>query len=78
MKTVMALAGAALLAATFALPANAAGKKDQAMAQREAVCKKQAAEKHNIFNFFARQAYVDNCMKQQATKKVTGKKAKAA
>jgi hypothetical protein len=78
MKTVLATTAAVILAATFALPANAAGKKDQVMAQREAVCKKQAAEKHNIFNFFARQAYIDNCMKQQAATKKAGKKAKAA
>ena len=74
MKTVLAIVSAALLTATFALPANAAGKKDTATAQREAACKQQAAEKHSIFNFFARQAYIDNCMKQKTA--VTKKAAK--
>jgi hypothetical protein len=78
MKTILTTAGAALLMVTVAFPVQAAGKKDGAMAQREASCKEQAAQKYSAIQFLKRNAFVKECMGQVASKKPAAKKAKAS
>jgi hypothetical protein len=61
-----------------ALPAEAAGKHDRnaALAQREASCKVQAAQKYSAVRFMARREYVNRCMGQNARAKAAPPKAK--
>ena len=49
--------------------ANAATKgKDAAMAQREASCKAQAAQKYSAIHFLKRRTFVKNCMHENFAK----------
>jgi hypothetical protein len=74
-STVIAVAAAMIGAA---LPAEAASKKDRnaALAQREASCKAQAAQKYSAIRFMARGEYVNKCMGQNAQAKAVKPKAK--
>jgi len=77
MKVSTAIAVAAVIAGV-ALPAEAASKKDRnaALAQREASCKAQAAQKYSAIRFMARREYVNKCMGQNAQAKAVKPKAK--
>jgi hypothetical protein len=66
---------AAILAAGVSAQAATKGK-NTAMAQREASCKAQAANKYSAVRFMARRDYVNKCMSQASMAK--GKKAKKA
>ena len=70
MKVSLAIAVAAAVIGT-ALPAEAASKKDRnaALAQREASCKAQAAQKYSAIRFMARGEYVNKCMGRNAQAK---------
>lgn len=77
MKVSIAIAVAATIVG-LALPAEAASKKDRnaALAQREASCKAQAAEKYSAIRFMARGEYVNKCMGRSAQAKAVKPKAK--
>jgi hypothetical protein len=82
MKSLVTTLTAALLAASFAVTAEAATKKsrDANVAQREASCKAQAAKKYSAVRFLARRDFVNRCMEGQVVtkKKMKAKKTKAA
>jgi len=63
---------------SLALPAEASSRKDRnaALAQREASCKAQAAQKYSAIRFMARREYVNKCMGQNAQAKAVKPKAK--
>ena len=61
MKILTALAVAMAVLAT-GLSAEAATKKDPAMAQREASCKAEAAKKYSAVHFLKRRDFVNQCM----------------
>ena len=68
MKILTALAVTAAVMAT-GVSAEAAIKKDAAMAQREASCKAQAAKKYSAIHFMKRRDFVNQCMgRSQAAK----------
>jgi hypothetical protein len=77
MKVSTAIAVAAVIVG-LALPAEAASKKDRnaALAQREASCKAQAAQKYSAIRFMARREHVNKCMGQNAQAKAVKPKAK--
>ena len=68
MKILTALAVAAAVMAT-GVSAEAATKKDPAMAQREASCKAQAAKKYSAVHFLKRRDFVNQCMGRSDTAK---------
>ena len=57
----MAVAVTAAVLAT-GMSAEAATRKDPAMAQREASCKAQAAKKYSAIHFLKRRDFVNQCM----------------
>jgi len=77
MKTVLTTLTAALLATSFAVSADAATKKNAAVAQKEAACKAEAAKKYSIVRFMARKDYVNRCMGELATKPKAKSKVRA-
>ena len=68
MKILTALAVATAVMAT-GVSAEAAMKKDSAMAQREASCKAQAAKKYSAIHFLKRRDFVNQCMGRSDTAK---------
>ena len=76
-STVVAVAAAILAAGVSAEAATAKGK-NAAMAQREASCKAQAAQKFSAIRFMARRDYVDKCMGRDAQAKAKKSKVKKA
>jgi hypothetical protein len=68
MRVLTALALAAAVMAT-GVSAEAATKKDPAMAQREASCKAQAAKKYSTIHFLKRRDFVNQCMGRTDTAK---------
>jgi hypothetical protein len=68
MKILTTLALAAAVLAT-GVSAEAATKKDSAMAQREASCKTQAAKKYSAIHFLKRRDFVNQCMGRSETAK---------
>jgi Ni/Co efflux regulator RcnB len=66
MKTVFTVIAAAMLASSFAMPADAAAQaKNRAIAQRQAECQAQAKQKYTAIHFLKRRAFVKNCMGQK-------------
>jgi hypothetical protein len=61
MKILATLAVAAAVVAT-GVSAEAATKKDMAMAQREGSCKAQAAKRYSAIHFLKRRNFVNQCM----------------
>jgi hypothetical protein len=74
MKILTAFAIAAAVMAT-GVSAEAATKKDPAMAQREASCKAQAAKKYSAVHFIKRRDFVNQCMGRSDTAKAVKPKA---
>ena len=74
MKILTALAIAAAVMAT-GVSAEAATKKDPAIAQREASCKAQAAKKYSAIHFLKRRDFVNQCMGRSDTAKAMKQKA---
>jgi len=68
MKILTAIAIAAAVMAT-GVSAEAATKKDPALAQREASCKAQAAKKYSAIHFIKRRDFVNQCMGRSDTAK---------
>jgi hypothetical protein len=68
MRILTALAIVAAVMAT-GVSAEAATKKDPAMAQREASCKAQAAKKYSTIHFLKRRDFVNQCMGSTDTAK---------
>jgi len=69
MKTLLISTMAAVLALSFAMPAQAAGNKQQVSADVEASCKAQAAKKFSAIHFLKRRDFANNCMAQHAKAK---------
>lgn len=65
MKSIFTLVAAGLLAGSFAVSADAATKKDQAMAERQAQCQAMAKKKYSAIHILKRRAFVKECMAQQ-------------
>ena len=73
--TVIAIS-AAILATGVSVEAATKNDRNEALAQREASCKAQAAKKYSAVRFLARRDYVNKCMGQTAQAKAAKPKMK--
>ena len=64
MKTVITTLAAAILAASFAVSADAATakKKDTAMSAKQTACHQQAVKKYSAVHFLKRKAFEKKCL----------------
>src|SRR5664279_5456240 len=61
------------LAASFAVPAEAASHKQKVSADVQASCKDQAAKKFSAVHFLKRRNFVNSCVAQRATSNMHAK-----
>jgi len=66
MKKLLVSIFAAVLVASFAVSAEAAGNKQKVSADVQASCKAQAVKKYSAIHFIKRRNFVNNCVAQHA------------